>query len=242
VDVEFSTPPAPEMLPLRVSPGPLPFRDGAAEVVMSVDALEHVPPAERTPFLEELVRVAAHRVVMVCPTREAAAIDQLVELVLASTGQPIPPWLREHDEHGLPDRAEVIRACRAVDADVEVREIEVGNGFLAGLVALGDTLPWLAPQAAGEYAADRDGWRRLFEQASFGPPVRVGIEIVRNRPLSPSLDGAAPWARLHEALRCTACGGDTVGADLACADCGARPERDGSVIDLTGKEREWAPA
>ena len=45
----------------------LPFSDGAFDVVVSVDCLEHVPPKHRSLYLRELARVARRRVVLHFP-------------------------------------------------------------------------------------------------------------------------------------------------------------------------------
>ena len=78
VDVQFTDAVAPSMLALRVAPGPLPFADAAFDTVVSVDALEHVPPPDRAAFVGEIARCAARRAVIACPSDEAAGIDALL--------------------------------------------------------------------------------------------------------------------------------------------------------------------
>jgi hypothetical protein len=87
----------------------LPFRDRAIEVVTSLDALEHVRPAEREGFIAELVRVTARRLILCCPlgTPEHVAAEREVrEWFRGQTGED-HPWLAEHAENGLPTRAEL---------------------------------------------------------------------------------------------------------------------------------------
>jgi SAM-dependent methyltransferase len=77
----------------------LPFDDDAFDVVVALDLLEHVGPADRARALEELSRVARRRVIVAAPAGpEALAADRLLA---ASLRRP-PPWLTEHLDNGLP--------------------------------------------------------------------------------------------------------------------------------------------
>src|SRR5690349_20051417 len=78
VDIEFLAPPTATMVPVRMAPGPLPFADAAFDVVISLDALEHVPPPARPGFVAELCRVSADRVLLSCPVDEGEWIDQVL--------------------------------------------------------------------------------------------------------------------------------------------------------------------
>ena len=78
--------------------------DRSFDVVVAADVLEHVLPADRAPFLLELVRLARRRVVFSFPCAEAALHQRFVLDLL-----PGHRWLREHQENGLPSVDEV--AC-----------------------------------------------------------------------------------------------------------------------------------
>jgi hypothetical protein len=87
----------------------LPFKDRAVEVVTSLDALEHVRPAERAGFVAELVRVTGRRLVLCCPlgSPEHVAAEREVRAWFRDLTGEDHPWLAEHAENGLPTRAEL---------------------------------------------------------------------------------------------------------------------------------------
>ena len=75
---------------------------GRSDVVVAADVLEHVDPADRRAFLAELVRVARRRVVFSFPCSAADPYEQFLLMLM-----PRHRWLAEHQQHGLPDAAEV---------------------------------------------------------------------------------------------------------------------------------------
>jgi len=86
----------------------LPFQDGAFDVVVAVDLLEHVNPADRTRAIAEICRVANRLAVIACPAgEEAAAADARLAERLRSSGRGTPRWLTEHLDNGLPGPEEV---------------------------------------------------------------------------------------------------------------------------------------
>jgi SAM-dependent methyltransferase len=226
LDVEFPHAVAPSMTAIQAPPGPLPFVDGAFDTVLSLDTLEHVPRTERAPFVADLARVAARRVLLACPTAEAAGIDATVRARYESNGVPVPAWLSEHDEHGLPTREDI----GAFFADVpgyRARPWPMANGLLAALLAWGDLFEF-GGEARREFAQHRDEWVRLLEGASFGSSFRGGWVLERVDPLEPAIGLGRLADDTLGALRCLHCGagyerhGD---AALRCTGCGAPVER-----------------
>jgi hypothetical protein len=65
VDVEFPQRVAPTMVGIRCRPQGLPFRDGASGVVLCLDVLERVPPADRALAPGELSALRAARTMLV---------------------------------------------------------------------------------------------------------------------------------------------------------------------------------
>jgi Methyltransferase domain len=87
----------------------LPFADGSFDVITTCDTLEHVPPAARFAFVEELLRVTSRYVILAAPfdderTRLAEQIIFDYDKIFYGVEQP---QLKEHAENGLPDRDEV---------------------------------------------------------------------------------------------------------------------------------------
>lgn len=82
----------------------LPFIDNAFDVVLTIDTLEHIPPADRQMFLSEMMRVANSYVLITGPfaspiNHEAERL--LDDYIFETTGQHYY-YLAEHLEFGLP--------------------------------------------------------------------------------------------------------------------------------------------
>lgn len=107
---------------LRASGLALPFADGAAPVVASIDTLEHIPTADRPAFLAELVRVARHLVVLTVPvaSSETTAAETAIS-GLRQDNEPVQRFLEEHQNFGLPSSEEVRSLLAASGAPVELR-------------------------------------------------------------------------------------------------------------------------
>lgn len=86
----------------------LPFADRAFDVVLALDVLEHIPPADRPRVMGELARTARRRLIVACPTGSAAlAADRRLAAGLEARGMPPPEWLAEHVAYGLPEHTEL---------------------------------------------------------------------------------------------------------------------------------------
>lgn len=113
-DVSLEHPP-PSMLPVVARGGRLPFRDGAFDVVISLDTLEHVPARERVDFLADLARVGRRTLVVTAPCgRGARLAERLLDRWYALLGIATPPWLAEHFHEGLPSRREIEAAVASL--------------------------------------------------------------------------------------------------------------------------------
>ena len=89
----------------------LPFRDGAFDLVCSLDTLEHIPGEQRPAFLSEILRVSRDGLYLAFPFDSASnrwAESIVVEYANVVLKNPIPA-LQEHRRFGLPDRESVTR-------------------------------------------------------------------------------------------------------------------------------------
>jgi hypothetical protein len=212
-DVLFPSAVAPTMVGVRSRPGPLPFADGSFGTVLCLDVLEHIPGPERAGFVLELTRVAAERVVLACPSDEAQGVDDFVRSL---TGDPMPDWLAEHYECGLPTPREIGR-CADVPG-FTARPLPTTNGQLAMLIALGDMLPAFAQPAAAEFQRHREQWIDLFASATFGESPRKSWVIERSEAQEPLVGPDCQPPQVAAALRCPDCGGEH--RNLVCTACG----------------------
>lgn len=86
----------------------LPFPDGSFDVVVALDLIEHIGPADRPRALSELARVGRRRVIVGCPCGgPALAADRRLARLYAALRQPVPPWLAEHLDNGFPEPQEL---------------------------------------------------------------------------------------------------------------------------------------
>lgn len=233
LDVDFPGSVAPNMVAFRSVPGPLPFADAAFDTVVCLDVVEHVPSAERAGLVEELARVAARRVLVACPSNEHAWGQDVLRASYAQRGLPVPGWLNEHDEHGLPTPEEIRAACER-PAGFSARELPMTNGLLATMMVVADMLPEFAPHAQREFQTERDGWLRTFQAARFGRSTRKGYVIERQSARTAIADPTDLLGTVWGAIRCPACagpglelqGGRSDGAPAACPACGHLVARD----------------
>jgi hypothetical protein len=81
----------------------LPFVDGEFGVVLALDVLEHIAAGDRERALDEFARTARRRVIVACPTGDAAlATDLRLAAALRRRALAPPPWLLEHEANGFP--------------------------------------------------------------------------------------------------------------------------------------------
>jgi hypothetical protein len=80
------------------------IKDGAYDVVITSDTLEHIPPKERRNFIQEIIRVSNDLVIVCAPFDDERVVRQeaeVNELYKDLTGKD-HRWLAEHKEYGLP--------------------------------------------------------------------------------------------------------------------------------------------
>ncbi len=106
----------------------LPVPDGAVDVVVSSDVLEHVPDEARPRFLTELARAARRLVVVAAPfdTPGVAGAEELARRYAALAMAAPQDQLDEHAERGLPLLEDARAALEGAGLAVAVQ----GNGNL----------------------------------------------------------------------------------------------------------------
>jgi hypothetical protein len=86
----------------------LPFRSRSFPFVVCVDSLEHVAAEDRPALVNDLVRVASQRVIVVTPISGGTVEDEEVFLMVGETlGVNPMPSLAEHVKFGLPSYEDI---------------------------------------------------------------------------------------------------------------------------------------
>jgi SAM-dependent methyltransferase len=102
----------------------LPFADASYDVVLSLEMVEHLPPAARAPAFEEMLRVLkpGGRLIATFPAGDSAArLDAWLNDAYKRRHGKDHPWAVEHLENGLPDADEVARLVAPLARRVTLR-------------------------------------------------------------------------------------------------------------------------
>ncbi len=221
IDVRIDGEPAPSMYPFSYDGGRVPFKTGSFHTVVSMDTLEHVPPANRIDFLHELLRISASRVILGFPSHNGTNDGEpLMRNLFQRMGKAPPAWLNEHDEFGLPPARDVEAILNQMD-DWSWRPLPTAGDFVNLLAALADVIPGTAPTIGTvleRNAAEVEAW---ILAGAFGAANRKVYSIERRAPLAPQVDLNNP-ATLIKAITCPNCDGLTqiAAPGVRCAGCG----------------------
>jgi len=112
----------------------LPFGDSTVDAVVTIDTLEHVPPAGRASFVAECARVARRWVVIAGPfaTEGVAEAEERLGSFVGEKLGIVHRYLNEHHEHGLPSLEETEDELRSAGGVVR----SVGHANLERWLAL----------------------------------------------------------------------------------------------------------
>ena len=222
IDTRLAGTPAPSMIPFAYEGGRLPFRDGAFHTVVSMNTVEHIPPARRRWFIGELARVSSARLILGFPVVGETGGDGLrgegpLQELLRALGVGDPDWLHESDARELPCATDVEEILSELDGR-SWRRLATTSSLVSLMAVLVDVLPgtrsWLAP-LLDSHGPALEAWLRA---GMFGPSDRAAYLIERRHPTAPlvSLTSAAvagaasppgPSASLARGLVCPDCEG-----------------------------------
>jgi SAM-dependent methyltransferase len=165
----------------------LPFEDGAFDVAVSVDMLEHLPEELRRPSLAELFRVARRGVIVACPMGEPARrIDQRLARLYRRRGADLPDWLREHLEQERYPTRELVEAAVPSGWEVSLRLREHNSAIQYAVIWAESTRPFTRLTRVVERWGRR---HRLLQPLPVGATVRWYYLC---RPLNGGRSGTVP--------------------------------------------------
>ncbi|MBI2617079.1 methyltransferase domain-containing protein [Candidatus Gottesmanbacteria bacterium] len=113
VDTHFS-PPFHKLLQQVVANATnLPFSDNAFDVVISIDALEHILPSSRDRVIKELVRVGKYKIILAVPCgRRSYQQDVLLDKKYQEKFGRSYFFLEEQVKYGLPEQSDFVARLR----------------------------------------------------------------------------------------------------------------------------------
>lgn len=131
--------------------GPLPCADQSFDFVVALEVLEHIPQEDRLFHVGEWARVARKGLILSCPQNRRSVRQAEYRLDQAHRrrhGRP-HPWLREHQQFGIPSKAEV----RSIFHKLGLTAHVFGNAPLAEWLPLQLILEELHAQGSPELVA-----------------------------------------------------------------------------------------
>lgn len=154
----------------------LPFDADSFDFVVSMDVLEHVEPKSRPRFLADVHRIARTAALVAFPRGDddVRECESTMNEIYRTARGSDHPFLAEHGEFGLPDRATVESCIRDLDADFRVfhnspLKAWLGNCTLSNLMALQDGQSIILEMFNSEYNsnyfgafADSPGYRLFY--------------------------------------------------------------------------------
>lgn len=106
----------------------IPYEDGAFDVVISVDTLEHLPNEKRHQFIDELCRVSKETCILCCPFAEphVTEAETVLREFITTQLNGNDRFLNEHVLYSLPERTEVFNIFKQNGFSI----VELPNGYL----------------------------------------------------------------------------------------------------------------
>ena len=109
LDIEFSGEESKWLKKIKYQGGKFPFASGQFDLILTVDSLEHIAPAQRRNHINEIMRVARSGAIFVVPCgQEAAKHDKRLQAYFYKTNGYYDRFLQEHIANDLPPLAKLI--------------------------------------------------------------------------------------------------------------------------------------
>ncbi len=168
------------LAPIRGRAGLLPFEDRSFDLVVSLDLVEHVPPADRPRLIAEMYRVCGSHLVIGCPIGQTAVeCDRRFANWLGRNGKDLPLWLAEHLETDMPQEQEIVSIIESLlGAAVEVFPNENAAAHTMAIIA--DHTPEVLDSLRPSLNAHLEEWLEVCRRVNFGDCYRKFFVVERS--------------------------------------------------------------
>ena len=113
---------ASKMTPIQMNAKKLPFKDDSFDFVFALDMFEHVPVADRSYIINEMIRISKCRVVIGFPCGMSARMeDEKYAKKLKRLNLTLPGWLMEHITIPYPMQDEVENILKELNYVVQFK-------------------------------------------------------------------------------------------------------------------------
>ena len=122
-DIEFSKNILPNVKAIKIKKEKIPLPNNYADIVISVDVLEHIPRHKREKLISEIFRIARRKVILAVPIGKESldAVKKLDVLMSKKYNKKKDRYIKEHLKYGHPEVKEIIKIIKNLPIESKIK-------------------------------------------------------------------------------------------------------------------------